>query len=287
MSAVAAVLAAMLTVAGAVVLVGWARGAFPRGETSPIPSTGLWTTIVDRAGLGRADLVRVGLGVLAGVLVAVYTGLLLMVVITPLAVWGLPKLLGEPPQTDILLLQALDRWVRGMTATMATGKSITDALRLSARQAPPLLQPHLNLLVRRLDDRWTPAHALLGMADDLDHADADAVLASLVLAVQRGGTGATTTLAALADTIQDRLRALREIETERSKPRIVVRQVTWITLVVMAGALLLGRGYFAPYGTPLGQLVLAMLVGAYVLSLVFLRRLTLPRRRERILRAGT
>ena len=46
---------------------------------------------------------------------------------------GLPKLLSSPRQDEIELLQSLDRWVRGMTATMATGKSITDALRLSAR----------------------------------------------------------------------------------------------------------------------------------------------------------
>lgn len=285
MTALAAVLSAMLTVAGGVVVAAWAAGLFPQGEPSSASSTGLWTRLVENLRVASADWIRLAVGVVAGAVLAVYSGLALLVIVVPLAVWGLPKLLGEPPQTDILLLQALDRWVRAMTATLATGKSITDALRLSARQVPPLLQPHLNLLVRRLDDRWTPADALLGMADDLAHADSDAIIASLVLAVQRGGTGATATLAALADTIQDRLRALREIETERSKPRIVVRQVTLITLVVMGGALLLGRDYFAPFGTPLGQAILAVLLGLYVGSLVFLRRLTLPRRRERILRA--
>lgn len=286
MTTLAAVLSAMVTIAGVVVLVAWARGALPTPPAGT-SSTGLWTKVVEKSGIGRGDLVRLGLGLAGGVLAAAYSGLLLMVVVVPVAVWGLPKLLGDPPQTDIEVLQALDRWVRSMTATMAAGRSITDALRDSARQGTPLLQPHLHLLVRRLDDRWTPAQALLALADDLDSADADAVLASLVLAVQRGGTGAVSTLAALADTIQDRLRALREIEAERAKPRIVVRQVTIITLVVLAGALLFGRDFFAPYGTPLGQVILAVLVGLYVLSLLFLRRLTLPRRRARILRAAS
>lgn len=284
MSVLAAVSSAMLTIAGVVVLVAWARDWLPESRPRN-SSTGLWTRAVGRARVDRTDLVRLGVGAAAGVAVSVYSGLALMVVVLPVAVWGLPKLLGEPPQDDVHLLQALDRWVRSMTATMATGKSITDALRLSARQVPPLLQPHLALLVRRLDDRWTPAQALLALADDLARADADAIIASLVLAVQRGGNGAVTTLGALADTIQDRLRALREVETERAKPRIVVRQITVITLVVLAGALLFGRGYFAPYGTPAGQVILAFLIGLYVLSLVFLRRLTFPRRRERILRA--
>ena len=143
----------------------------------------------------------------------------------------------------------------------------------------------LVLLLRRLDDRWTPAHALGALADELDSADADAVIASLILSVQRGGSGAVVTLTALADSIQERLKLLREIEAERAKPRVVVRQVTLITLVVLGGALLLGRSFFAPYGTPLGQTVLAVLLAAYVGSLAMLRRLTLPRRRGRILRS--
>ena len=285
MTVVVAVLSSMLVVAGVVILVAWARGELPRGESSTPASTGLWTTLVDKAALDRRDLVRVALGLAAGVVVAVYSGLALMVVVLPLAFWGLPRLLGEPPQSDIELLQALDRWVRTMTATLSTGKSITDALRASARQAPPLLQEPLVQLVRRLDDRWTPGQALLAMADDLASADADAVLASLVLATQRGGNGAVMTLAALADTIQDRLRALREIETERAKPRIVVRQVTVVTLAVLGGALLFGRDFFAPYATPLGQAILTVLLTVYVLSLVALRRMTMPRRRERILRS--
>jgi Flp pilus assembly protein TadB len=135
-----------------------------------------------------------------------------------------------------------------------------------------------------LDDRWTIEQALLAMAEELDSPDADAVLAALALAAQRGGTGAGTTLSALADNLQDRLRALREISTERAKPRFVVRQVTLITAVVLGMAMLFGGSFFAPFGTPIGQLLLGVLVTAYLSSLLFLRRMTLPRPRQRILR---
>jgi Flp pilus assembly protein TadB len=170
---------------------------------------------------------------------------------------------------------------------MATGKSITDALRLSARTSPALLGDHLVLLVKRLDDRWPVPQALLAMADDLQSADADAVLASLVLASQRGGSGATATLQALADSIQERLKALREVEAERAKPRVVVKQVTAITSVLLAASLLFARDFFAPYGTPVGQAILAGLIVAYVGSLAMLRRMTLPRDRGRILRSAS
>lgn len=287
MTALAAVLAAMVTVAGLVILVAWARDTLPESTGGRRSSTSLWATVVDNATRHPGSLARLGAAAALTVALTASTGWPVMLAIVPFAVLGLPRLLAEPQQDDITLLQALDRWIRGMTATMATGTSITDALRLSARQAPPLLAGPLALLVKRLDDRWSPDQALLALADSLDSADADAVVASLVLAVRRGGTGATVTLSALADSLQDRLRALREIESERAKPRIVVRQVTIITSVVMGAAMLLGRDFFAPYSTPLGQVILAALIAAYAGSIAMLRRMTVPRRRARILGAGS
>lgn len=287
MTLLVAVLGAMLLVGGIVILAAVAAGVLVQ-RPRPQESTGLWTRVVDKVrGVSRRERVTLVAGLVGGVLVAAWTQWPLMLLVVPLAVYGVPHLLSAPKQDQIELLQALDRWVRGMTATMATGKSITDALRLSARTPPPLLADHLVLLIRRLDDRWPAPQALLALADDLDSPDADAVLASLVLAAHRGGTGATATLAALADTIQERLKALREIESERSKPRAVVKQVTIITLVLLGASLLLARDFFAPYGTPVGQALLAGLIAAYVGSLLMLRRLTLPRQRDRILRSLT
>lgn len=289
MTLVVAVLGGMAVVAGLVLTLAAARGVLPERAVGDAGRPTWAARLRDRliARLGRWDRreARRAVASLVGALVLTwYTGWPLLLVVVPVAGIGLPRLLGTTPQTGIELLQALDRWIRSLTATLTTGRSITDALRASARQAPPLLAEPLGLLVQRLDDRWPADQALLALADDLDSADADAVVAALVLSVRRGGTGAAVTLAALADSLQDRLKALREIEAERAKPRIVVRQVTTITLVVLGGALLTGRDFFAPYGTGVGQLILAALVSAYVGSLVLLRRLTLPRRRARILR---
>lgn len=66
----------------------------------------------------------------------------------------------------------------------------------------------------------------------------------------------------------------------------MVRQVTVITVAVLALVMVFGRGFFAPYGTPVGQVILLCLLGLYVMSLVVLRRMITPRRRERILRGA-
>lgn len=276
----------VLVVGGLLAIAAGFHSAPPQVRQS---STSLWTAAVD-SGFGRAVRRRwwqLGLALAAGLVAAGLAGWPLLALLIPLVAFGLPVVLSAPPNQDLVVLEALDRWIRTLSSLLPTGRSISDAIRVSVAQAPPLLAPGLRLLVARLDDRWTIGQALLSLADELDSADADAVIAALSLAAERGGTGATATLAALADNIQDRLRALREIETERAKPRIVVRQVTVITLVVLSLALLFGGSFFTPYGSGLGQVLLTFLVLAYLGSLLFLRRLTLPRPRQRILRRAS
>ena len=282
MDALWAGLSGVLLLGGvALVIAGWhTQPARPHAS-----STGLWRTVVDgRVGrFAKRQGWRLAAALVGGIVAATVTRWPLLLVLVPAAVVGLPLLLGEPENRELELLQALDRWVRSLAAMLPTGRSIIDAIRLSRRHAPVLLAPGLQLVVGRLDDRWPVQQALFAFADELNSPDADAVLASLALAAQRGGTGASATLAALADSIQDRLRALREIETERAKPRIVVRQVTILTLVVLALAVVFGGSFFAPYATPVGQAILSVLIAIYVGSLALLRRMTLPRPRARIL----
>ena len=273
---------AMLFAGGVVSLAaGWTRrpaSLLPRRRWAE-------ASLVQRFGARR--LVVLAAWCLTGVVVASLTGWVLLAVLAPVMGIVLPALLGKPPERELELLTALDRWVRSLVAILPTGRSIADAIRISVRQAPEILAGPLGLLVQRLNDRWTLQQALYALADELDSADADAVLAALGLAADRGGTGAHATLGALADSIQDRVRALREIETERAKPRIVVRQVTAITLAVLGAALVFGGAFFEPYRTPAGQLILAVLIAAYLGSLLLLRRMSLPRARQRILRRLT
>lgn len=253
------------------------RGTTPAGPGLAARGRAWW------ARLPRRWKVSTAIAIVAGLVAFALTGWLVTLVAVPAAVLGLPWLLSTPHNHELARLQAIDQWVRLLAGSILTGKSVADAMRATRRQAPPELAAAVHLAVSRLDGRWSVADALRAMADELDSADVDAVLAALILASERGGTGASETLLALAESTQDRLRSLREIEAERAKPRIVVRQVTVITLVVLGLALVVGRGFFAPYGTPWGQAILAVLLTAYVGSLVVLRHRTLPRRRQRIL----
>lgn len=245
----------------------------------------LWARItrrpVGRVGR-RRDLILLA-SMIMGSVVAMLTGWLILIVVLPALALGLPYLLILPKQRDIELLEALDRWVRSLAATLATGKSITDAIRISRRTAPTLIADEINLLVARLNNRWETRDALMRFADAIDSPDADGVVAALILASSRGANGASVTLQALADSIQVQLKGRRAVEVERSKPYVVVRQVTIISLSTLVLVFVASPTFFAPYRTPLGQALLSVLLISYVGSLLLMRRKAQQPARPRIL----
>ena len=231
---------------------------------------------------GRQRDLRLLAGVAAGAAIFVFTGWLIAIPLVPVVMLLLPILFGQAPRSDIALLEALDRWVRTLATTLPGGRSVTQALRGSRSSAPPLLAEEIGELVDRLNWGWDPQEALQQFADRLDSPDADAVVASLKVAITHT-EGITANLVSIADSLQERLRAIRQIENERDRPRQTARIVTVISALMIASTALFGRGYFTPYNTPLGQLIVAVLALAYVGSLILLYRMAMPRRRERIL----
>jgi len=281
-----AAVAGLLLVGGVVaVFAGATRSWTPSSRRRRAGAASSWAALTRRpAGAAgrRRDLVLAG-SVVAGLLVAALTGWVVAIVVAPLLALGLPYLLTIPAARDIQLLEALDRWVRGLAATLSTGRSVTDSIRMSGRTAPPIIADQVAVLTSRLDNRWDTRQALQRFADDLDSADADPIVAALMLAADRGAVGASTTLRELAESIQDQLKGRRLIETERSKPYVVVRQVTVITMITLIGVFALSPGFFAAYRTPVGQVVLSVLIVCYIASLILLRRRAKQPPRDRIL----
>lgn len=257
----------------------------PRERSTDL-SPGLWTRATRWwTGLSRP---RRGwlLGALAaGVALAAITGWLAWLVLVPVVLVVIPTLLLEPPNREIEVLAGLDRWTRLVATSLTSGKSVRDAIYATRQQAPEVLAGPVGRLCARLEQRWELRDALFSMADELDAADADAVVAALAIAGTRGGQGARETLEALSNTIQDRLRALREVAAERAKPRVVARQVTVITLSVLGLALLFNSRFFEPYSSPLGQVIALCLAAAFLGCLVMIRRRTVPPPAPRFLRA--
>ena len=234
------------------------------------------------AGRRRAQL---ALAVAGGTLAYLFTGLALLVLAVPVAVLGLPKLLSPPASAaDVDRLEALEEWTRNLAGVLAVGVSLEQAIAASLRATPDPIRPQVQTLVARLATRWQTDAALRGFANDLNDATGDLVAASLILSAKRRGAGLVSVLDGLAASVAEDVRTRRAIEADRAKPRATARAVTFITLGVLA-LLSLNRTYMSPYTSPLGQALLAVLLGAYVAALLWMRQMTSGKPTPRFLTA--
>lgn len=272
-------LAGALLVAGVIGVV-WGLVPAPVRDAAPRRASGMRATV---ARVQRRTLILVAVATLVGIVVASLTGWLIAIVVIPLGVVGLPVLLTAPPSaTSIRKLEALEEWTRGLSSLLTVGVGLEEALRNSLRSTPEPIREDVALLVARLRARMSTEAALRAFADDIDDATVDYVASYLILGSRRRGQGLATVLADLAARVAKDVRGRRDVEADRAKTRTTARWVTIITLIVM-GLLLLTGDYVAPYATPLGQLVLSVLLVAYVGLLVWMRNMAKGERMPRFL----
>ncbi|WP_433274014.1 type II secretion system F family protein [Pseudonocardia xinjiangensis] len=205
----------------------------------------------------------------------------------------LPWLLGSGRVVHerIATLEALETWCRRMADTLAGGGAIglAQAIVTSAARIDGPVSSAVRTLARRLQlDQGHPAPALREFADTIDDRTGDAVAAALLLALHQQSTGVAQILRQLADGVARDIRARRDIEAARAESRQSIRML----LVIQVGLLVLlalTPAFAAPYSTPVGQVVMAMLLAGTVALLVWMRRLSLGRRAPRFLggTAGT
>lgn len=218
----------------------------------------------------RTRMLLIG-GVVAGLLIALLTGWFIAIALVPAVVVGLPTLLSAPPSASrIDRLEAMEEWTRSLSGVLTVGVGLEQALIATLRSTPAAIRPEVAQLVARLRARWSTEQALRAFADQLDDATGDLIAANLILGARRRGAGLASVLDSLAESVASDVRARRAIEADRAKPRATARWVTIITVSVL-GFLALTGEYIQPYTTPLGQILLVILLVAYVATLIWMR----------------
>ena len=271
-------LAGALVVAG---ILGVGIGLHPT-PTSPSPheSRGSLTRIRTVSRRTRL-LIVVGLG--AGLIAFLATGWILALLLVPSAAVGLPVLLSAPPQAKrIQRLEAMEEWTRALAGVLTVGVGLEQALVATLRSTPAPITDEVTRLVARLRARWTTEDALRAFADELDDSTGDLVAANLILGARRRGAGLANVLEGLAESVAADVRARRQVEADREKPRSTARWVTLISTSVLV-LLAFSGSYVEPYRTPLGQVILVVLLAAYITTLVCMRQMAIGRPLPRFL----
>ncbi|WP_407345023.1 type II secretion system F family protein [Pengzhenrongella phosphoraccumulans] len=226
------------------------------------------------AGVSRRTRLVLAVSVGSGLLIALLTGWVAAVVILPAAALGVPYLLAAPPTaTTIRRLEAMEEWTRNLAGVLSSGVGLEQAVTATLRSTPDAIKPEVTLLVARLRARWDTEQALRAFADDLDDVTGDLIVANLILAAQRRNRSLANALQGVAESVAEDVTSRRKVEAGRAKPRGSARLVTTFSAGVLVWLAFTGD-YVAPYGTPVGQVLLVVLLTAYAGGLLWMRKMT-------------
>jgi Flp pilus assembly protein TadB len=164
-------------------------------------------------------------------------------------------------------------WTESLRDLIAGAVGLEQAIPASSRGADPVLRPHLDGLLDRLRGRMPLAEALQYLADDLNDPSSDLVIAALVLNSKLRGPGLREVLTALGKSAREEVDMRQRIIAQRAGTRRSVQIIVVSVLVFVLGMAILNRNFVAPYGTLLGEAVLAFVLGLFGLGFWWLRRL--------------
>src|SRR5690606_8741785 len=157
----------------------------------------------------------------------------------------------------------LAAWTESLRDTIAGAVGLEQAIPATTYAASPAIRPALERLADRLRGRTSLPTALQGFADDIDDPSADLIVASLTLNARLRGPGLREVLSSLASSARDVLDMRRRLGASRSSTRRSVQIVMGVTVTFVLGLSIFNRGYVEPYGTPLGQVVLLVVIGLF------------------------
>jgi Flp pilus assembly protein TadB len=223
--------------------------------------------------LSPATRNRLLIGIGVGLVVLAVTGWPVAGIAAVAAVVFLPKISStRAARHRVAVLEGLEQWTRRLSDMLTASRGLEDALEASARSAPAAIEPAVTRLARRLAARTGTEAALRAFAAEIDDPAGDRIAAALIIATGRRGGGVRDVLNSLAVMLGRDVAARREIEADRAQHRATIK---WLTVFVVGFTIfaVLNRSYSAPYGTAVGEVVLAFVAVLYAGGLAWLNHL--------------
>jgi Flp pilus assembly protein TadB len=224
----------------------------------------------------RRDLFspRGGIAIVIGILVLVATRWVVAGVGVGLLAYSWRSLSGAGSErAAIARLEGLATWTESLRDTIAGAVGLEQAIPSSTRIAAPAIKEPLLKLVDRLHTRMPMPDALRLFASDLDDASADLIIAALIINSRLRGPGLRDLLGALSRSVREELDMRRKVSAERRSTRRSVQIVILVSVGMAIGLAFIDGSFLAPYSSPFGQLVLALIACLYGLGIGWLRRL--------------
>lgn len=259
--------------------------ALTRHEDAPVdPRSRSARTVRQLRGLGA----RLPIAVLVGLLTLLITRWPVAGIAAATLVLGWPALMGgaQGERRAAERLEALAIWTESLRDTTAGSVGLEQAIIATSRTAPAPIAIELATLADRLRVRVPLPQALHRLADDLDDASADLVVAALLLNSRLRGPGLRQVLGSLSDSARAELEMRGRVTAGRAATRRSVQIVVGFTGFFVLGLVLFNPSYVEPYDHAIGQLVLLFVVCFFAAGFLWLKRLSAYDVPERFLHTG-
>ncbi len=223
-------------------------------------------------------------GVVAGVLAYLITKLPVAGFLVAAAVPGAPWLftVGNEERDRIDQIEAIGEWARRLKDISAVGTGLQQAIVASSATAPHAIADDVRDLAVRLQAGLDAREALMLFADAIGDPICDQVVAALILHLSDRGDRLGEVLLAIAGAASAEVATRREVDAKRTQSRFGVRFLTITTLFALAYGIV-RPSYMAPYRTPAGQFIMAMLAVLFIGVLLWVRKMSQPEPAPRFL----
>jgi Flp pilus assembly protein TadB len=179
-------------------------------------------------------------------------------------------------------LDALATWIETLRDSVAAHRGLVAAIESTVPSAPASLRANIEALVIRIKSGTPPDRAFAALASELADASADEAIAPLILAARFGGADLQNLLGTAAANTREQLALVQRTEVARAKPRREMRLVVVVTLGFVLATLTIGHGYFTPFSTTTGQIVLVVIAGLFAVGFGMMNRLSRPQSMPRL-----
>jgi len=227
---------------------------------------------------------RLAIGGACGIVVGLLTGWPAAAVLAAAVGTVLPAALRRRrlQRSEVSRIEAIAAWADMLRDTMAGAAGLESALVATAPAAPPAIRVEVRELAANLtSERLGPA--LRAFAGRLADPTCDLVVAALLMAAEHQGRQLGELLGALAAAAREEAAMRLRVEAERARIRGDLQIIVVTVISFVAVLLLVDRGYYSPYDSPVGQLVLAAIAGVFVAAFALLLRLGRSTAPERLL----
>ena len=228
---------------------------------------------------------RVLISAAAAVAVVAFTGWPVAAAIAALAAWVLPGMFGKDGAAadEQVRIEAIATFTEALRDTLGAAAGLEQSILAAAANAPVPIRAEVTELAANLKAGTRLDEALRAFAADLGDATGDLVVAALVLASRQQARNLGEVLGELARYAREQAAQSMRITADRARTRSSVRIIVAFVLAVAGVLVGMDGSYMAPYDSPTGQVVLAVVGGVFGVAFLWLYKIAAPKQPTRFL----